>query len=233
MRIGGGGPRYEAAAQHPPDPDRLLLETRKARIEEVARLRTRSLTVVLDRLEDTFNMGAVLRTCEGMGLQEVHIIQNPQAPFRPNSKVTQGCEKWLDLHLHPSFHACRAALKEGGFEIWASAAQEGARSLFELGFDRKLALVFGNERSGVSREVLEGADATFWIPMRGFTQSLNISAATSATLTQAIAWRAARLGPEGDLSPEELGRLRERFQLLAVKQRERIYGRLPRRGEED
>lgn len=222
--MGGGGPRYEEAESRPaPEPEELLLDTRKERIEEVLAKRTRTLAVVLDRLEDTFNMAAVLRTCEAMGVQEIHVIENPKVRFRPNPKVTQGCDKWLEVRVYPDFAACRAALKARGFELWASAVGEGSQSLFSMCFDRKLALIFGNERFGVSKEVLDGSDATFWIPMRGFTRSLNISAAASASLTHAIAWRLEHRGEQGDLSPEELAELRASFQLLAVKQRGRIY----------
>lgn len=220
--MGGGGPKYEAADGKPLPAD-LLLGPRKERIEQVIALRTRNVTVVLDRLEDTFNMAAVLRTCEGMGLQDVHVIRNPDAPFAPNSKVTQGCDKWLDLHVHRDFKSCAAQLKEKGYRVLASAIQPGATSLFELRFDQKIAMVFGNERFGVSQEVLEHSDGTFWIPMRGFTQSFNISAAASACVTHAIAWRLQHLGPDGDLSEAERGALREQFSFLSVKQRGRVY----------
>jgi tRNA (guanosine-2'-O-)-methyltransferase len=220
--MGGGGPKYEAANGQP-SPAELLLAPRKERIEAVIQGRTRSVTVVLDRLEDSFNMAAVLRTCEAMGLQEVHVIRNPDAPFAPNSKVTQGCDKWLDLHLHRDATGCFEQLKGRGYQVLASAIRPGATSLFELAFDHKVALVFGNERFGVSEEVLEHADGTFWIPMRGFVQSMNISAAASAAVTRAIAWRQERLGVQGDLSAQEQGELREQFSYLSVKQRGRVY----------
>jgi tRNA (guanosine-2'-O-)-methyltransferase len=220
--MGGGGPKYEAAADRPVPAD-LLLPPRKERIDAVVRGRTRSVTVVLDRLEDSFNMAAVLRTCEAMGLQEVHVIRNPDAPFRPNTKVTQGCDKWLDLHLHRDARGCLEGLKARGYLVLASAIAPGARSLFELRFDRKVAMVFGNERGGVSPEVLEHADGTFWIPMRGFVQSMNISAAASASITRAVAWRLEHLGLEGDLSEAERTTLTAQFSYLSVKQRGRVY----------
>ena len=220
--MGGGGPKYEAA-NGKPLPAELLLPPRKERIDRVVAQRTRTVTVVLDRLEDTFNMAAVLRTCEGMGLQDVHIIRNPDAPFRPNSKVTQGCDKWLDLHLHRDFASCAAVLKKQGYRVLASAIRPGATSLFELAFDQKIAMVLGNERFGVSDEVLAHSDGTFWIPMRGFSQSMNISAAASACVTRAISWRMEHLGSEGDLTPEERTALTEQFSYLSVKQRGRVY----------
>jgi tRNA (guanosine-2'-O-)-methyltransferase len=219
----GGGPRYEAHERDAPNPELLLLDARKDRIDRVLAERTRSVTVVLDRLEDTFNMAAVVRTCEGMGLQELHIVRNAMVPFRPNIKVTQGCEKWMDIHVHRDFAACRDHLHDRGYALWASAPGEGARGLFELRFDTKVALIFGNERFGVSPEVLEGSDGRFWIPMRGFTQSLNVSAAVSAAVTRAVSWRVEHLGSSGDLSGEERAALRERFRRLSVKQRHRLY----------
>jgi len=227
--VTGGGPKYEIA-EGQPLPDDLLLEPRKERIDKVIASRTRNLVVVLDRLEDSFNMAAVLRTCEAMGVQEVHVVRNPDVPWSPNAKVTQGCDKWLDLTRYDDFVSCHRALKARGYSLQVSAVRDGAKSLFDLKFDQKVALVFGNERFGVSDEVLSLADGVFWLPMSGFTQSLNISAAASACITRAVAWRLEHLGRHGDLSAEETVVLRDRFRLLSVKQRGRLYGRHVKRG---
>jgi tRNA (guanosine-2'-O-)-methyltransferase len=63
--------------------------------------------------------------------------------------------------------------------------------------------------------------------MRGFSQSLNISAAASASITRAISWREEHLGRVGDLSEAEAQELRDRFYVLAVKQRRRIFKKPP------
>jgi tRNA (guanosine-2'-O-)-methyltransferase len=225
--MAGGGPLYERLEKAPVDAESLLLDVRKEKIDRVISERTRTFTVVLDRLEDSFNMAAVLRTCEANGLQEVHVIVNPEAPFLANSRVAQGCDKWLDVKLYKDFASCRQHLKSRGFSLYASAIREDATSLYSLRFDSKVALIFGNERQGVSEEVLVGSDGTFWIPMRGFSQSLNISAAASACITRAISWREEHLGKVGDLTPEEAQELRDRFYVLAVKQRRRIFKKQP------
>ncbi|MBN1208287.1 MAG: RNA methyltransferase [Myxococcaceae bacterium] len=221
--MSGGGPRYEPFEKKHVEPESFLLDVRKEKIDRVVEQRTRTFTVVLDRLEDSFNMAAVLRTCEAMGVQEVHVVINPEAPFLPNSRVAQGCDKWLDVKLYKTFAECREHLKGRGFALYASAIREGSTSLYSLRFDSKVAIVFGNERFGVSDEVLSSVDGTFWIPMRGFSQSINISAAASACISRAIAWREEHLGRVGDLTPEEAQALRERFYVLAVKQRKRIF----------
>ncbi|QSQ19718.1 RNA methyltransferase [Pyxidicoccus parkwayensis] len=225
--MSGGGAGYERFEKEQYEPEQFLLDVRKEKIDRVVSQRTRNFTIVLDRLEDSFNMAAVLRTCESFGVQEVHVVINPEAPFLPNSRVAQGCDKWLDVKLYKSFAECREHLKSRGFNLYASAIREGATSLYSMGFQAKTALVFGNERYGVSEEVLNTVDGTFWVPMRGFSQSLNISAAASACISRAIAWRDEHLGGSGDLSPEEAQDLRERFYVLAIKQRKRIFKKRP------
>ncbi|MDC0714052.1 RNA methyltransferase [Stigmatella sp. ncwal1] len=221
--MSGGGPRYAPFEGKPVEAESFLLDVRKEKIDRVVEQRTRTFTVVLDRLEDSFNMAAVLRTCEAMGVQEVHVVINPEAPFLPNSRVAQGCDKWLDVKLYKTFAECREHLKERGFALYASAIREGATSLYSMRFDSKVAIIFGNERFGVSEEVLAGVDGTFWIPMRGFSQSINISAAASACVSRVMAWREEHLGKVGDLSEAEAQTLRERFYVLSLKQRKRIF----------
>ena len=220
--MSGGGPGYEPQERRPLPAD-LLLAPRRERIEQVLAARTRSVTVVLERLEDAFNMAAVLRTCEGMGLQDVHVVRNPDAPFGPNTRVTQGCDKWLDLHLYKDAPTCVERLRAQGYRVLASTLRPGATSLFDLRFDQRTALVFGNERFGCSEAMQAAADGAFWIPMQGFSQSMNISAAAAATVTRAVAWRREHLGVQGDLTDEEKAELRHRFSLLSVKQRGRVY----------
>jgi len=215
----GGSSRAAPAA------DTLLLPPRREKVDAVVARRLRGLTVVLDQLEDTFNMAAVLRSCEAFGLQDIHVVENPDVPFAPHDKVTQGCDKWLDVHRYKSFAACARALRVAGHRICVSAVRDDARSVFELDFDRPLALVFGNERTGVTPDALAAADEAFWIPMRGFTRSLNVSAAVSATLSRAIGWRLDQGKEGGDLPDADARALRDRFYALSVKQRKRLFGR--------
>jgi len=216
-----GGSSSRAA----PAADSLLLPPRREKVDAVVSRRLRGLTVVLDQLEDTFNMAAVLRSCEAFGLQNIHVVENPDVPFAPHDKVTQGCDKWLDVHRYRSFGACARALRSAGYRICVSAVREDATSLFRMEFDRPLALVFGNERTGVTPDALAAADEAFWIPMRGFTRSLNVSAAVSATLSRALGWRLDHGMEGGDLPEAEARTLRDRFYALSVKQRKRLFGR--------
>jgi tRNA (guanosine-2'-O-)-methyltransferase len=199
-----------------------LVPERKARIDEVVASRTRTLTVVMEAFCDPQNVNAVLRTCEAFGIQELHAVEGPMKPWDRNKKISQNADKWLDVRRWSSTSECLAQLRNEGFAIYATRLGDGARDLGELSFAGKVALVFGNESRGVSREALALADASFAIPMRGFVQSLNVSVAAAISLAKAVERREAERGRHGDLPEAEAAALRERFYVLAVKQRARI-----------
>lgn len=199
-----------------------LGDERRRRVDEVVANRTRTLTVVMEAFCDPQNVNAVLRTCEAFGVQELHAIEGPMKPFDRNKKISQNADKWLDLRRWPSTGECLRHLKEAGFAIYATHLDERSRPLGELPFGGKVALVFGNEHRGVSDEALALADATYAIPMRGFVQSFNVSVAAAISLAKAVERREAERGRHGDLDEADAAALRERFYVLAVKQRARI-----------
>jgi tRNA (guanosine-2'-O-)-methyltransferase len=231
---GGGepGPPGDAAlAAAPGSPDAgrpplgeagFLVPERKARIDQVVAQRTRTLTVVMEAVCDPQNVNAVLRTCEGFGVQTVHVVEGPMKVFDRNKKVSQNADKWLEVRRWESTRACLEALRAEGFAVYAAHLGSGSRTLGELPFAGKVALVFGNEHSGVSDETLALADASYAIPMRGFVQSLNVSVAAGISLATAVERRLAERGRHGDLDEAEAAALRDRFYVLAVKQRARI-----------
>ena len=199
-----------------------LLPERKARIDEVVSRRTRTLVVVIEALCDPQNVNAVLRTCDAFGVQEVHVVEGPMKGFDRNKKISQNADKWLDVSRWASTSECLVALKKRGFAIHVTWLGQGTVGLSDLDFAGPVALVFGNESRGVSDQALALADARFAIPMRGFSQSLNVSVAAAVSLAGAVERRESQRGSHGDLPEAEAQSLRERFYLLAVKQRSRI-----------
>jgi tRNA (guanosine-2'-O-)-methyltransferase len=195
-------------------PQSLLTERRIARIDAVVATRVAGITVVLESVHDPHNLAAVLRTAEGLGITEVHAIA-AKGGFRPNSSVTQGADKWIDLRLHRDVDACADALLADGFTLLGSQLTDGAEPLHAIAFDRRIALVFGNEHDGLSAAMAARCASFFRIPMGGFSQSFNVSVAVGITLAQAMEWRRER-GLGGDLSEPDRAALRERFYRLAT-----------------
>jgi len=199
-----------------------LLPERRARIDEVIANRTRSLVVVMEAVCDPQNVNAVLRTAEAFGIQELHVIEGPMKPFDRNKKISQNADKWLDVVRWKDAGDCLRALKARGFLVYATHLGEGSRDLAELSFAQPVALVFGNEHRGVSREAVALADACYAIPMRGFSQSFNVSVAAAISLARAVDRRLVERGRHGDLPPAEAEALRLRFYANSVKQRVRV-----------
>ena len=199
-----------------------LLPERKARIDEVVARRTRTLVVVMEAFCDPQNVNAVLRTCDAFGVQEVHVVEGPMKAFDRNKKISQNADKWLDVVRWTSTAECLAELRRRGHAIYVTHLGPASVGLGELSFAGPVALVFGNESRGVSDEALALADARYAIPMRGFSQSLNVSVAAAVSLARAVDRREAQRGRHGDLPEGEAEELRQRFYVLAVKQRSRI-----------
>ena len=119
----------------------LVDERRAARIDEVAASRLSGVVVVLEDLHDPHNGGAVLRSCEAMGLREVRIIASRER-FRVSDKVTQGADKWLDVVEHPSTDSALETLRQRGFTL-AAAVPGATTQLTELDPHKPIALLMG------------------------------------------------------------------------------------------
>ncbi len=209
-----------------------LLPARIERLREAARQRTRNLRVVLDGVHDPHNLSAAVRSCDGFGVLELHVIES-ERPFRVRRKVSQGTEKWIRIHRHPTPAEAVAALRAEGFELWVADPRPGGRAVDDLPWEKKLALVFGNEKDGASRETSQAAAGAFCIPMFGFGDSFNVSVAAGVALAVGVRERLRRLGRHGDLSAAEQEELIAEWMRRAVKNADRILTHLATRGSAD
>ena len=201
----------------------LLLDERRARIDEAAAARLGGLRVVIENLHDPHNGAAVLRSAEAFGVQRVEVIESVE-PFRFSSTVTQGCEKWLDLVRHPTLADALAGLRAAGFAIYA--AVPGAKTTVDdLDFSRPAAVMVGNEHAGLTGEAIAAADVPFSIPMAGMTRSLNLSVATALIVERAAALRRRALGHPGDLDDAAVLALRARFYAASVRGADLVLAR--------
>lgn len=201
----------------------LLTAERRARIDAVIGARSTAVTAVLDGLVDPHNVSAVLRSADAFGVQHVHVIQGTD-PFLATTRIAQGADRWVDVIRHATSAACVRELRARGHRIFV-ASMEGAVAPDALAHEPRVAIVFGNEHSGVSQELRDLADGTYAIPMCGFVQSLNVSVAAAITLFSAMR------GRPGDLDPEAALSLRARYVWKSVPQAEAILDEYLRRQE--
>ena len=163
---------------------------RVAMFRKVLDDRTRYATVVVEDLFQAHNYSAVLRSCDCFGLQDVHIIENYNE-YVVSQGVAAGASKWLDVHRHNEVGRQNTVntlqqLKVEGYRIVATTPH--TNDILINDFDvtaGKFALVFGNEKMGISDEVRAEADEFVRIPMYGFTESFNISVSAALCLQYA------------------------------------------------
>ena len=166
--------------------NKYVSDHKKNFIEKVLGVRTRYVTLVLEDIYQSQNASAVLRTCECLGLQDVHIVED-ETKYAVNKRVLKGANKWLDLHRYKmkgfdNTAICFRQLRDRGYKILATDPSPDGVSINDVALDQKIAVVMGNELHGTSDFAIANADQKIFIPMHGFTESFNISVSAAIIL---------------------------------------------------
>jgi len=194
---------------------RFVTEHKLNLMEQVLSMRTRYLTVVLEDLYQSQNASAVVRTCECLGIQDVHVIEET-ARYGTNKKVLKGSHYWVDIIKHKvrtggSVASEADALRKRGYRVLVTSVDPGSRPLQEVDMaEGPVALVMGNELRGTSKVMVEAADGLVHIPMHGFTESFNVSVSAAICLSD-MRSRMMAAGVPWQLSEEEKNDLRLRW----------------------
>lgn len=197
----------------------LLSDHKKERFDTVVNQRTRHITVVIEDIFQPHNASAVLRSADLFGIQDVHIIENEHV-YQVNPDVALGAAKWINLHKYNELEnntiECFNTLKRQGYQIVATTPHRNDFIIEELPIDKKTALVFGTEKTGLSELAMENADAFVRIPMYGFTESFNISVSAALSLYSATS-RMRNSDIDWKLSKEEMIDIQIEWAKKAIK----------------
>lgn len=196
-----------------------MSEHKREFMERVLAQRTRYITIVLEDIYQSQNTSAVVRTCECLGLQDVHVIETT-SEWSTNKLVLRGSNKWLNISRYRKRDSnntedCFNALRERGYRI-AVTDPAGGTPIGDVALDKPLAIVMGNERHGSSPYALSHADLSLTIPMAGFTESMNISVSAAICLQTTLS-RLRRSEFPWMLSEEEKETLRLQWYRKAVR----------------
>ena len=163
---------------------------RKQRLTSVLNKRQGDITLVLENVFDPHNISAVMRTADAVGLQDIYIL-NTKIPRHKKwgAKSSSSADKWLTIHQFENAEECFSSLRKSYSKILTTHLSSDAVDLYDIDMTQPIALVFGNEHSGVSDEIRALADGNFIIPQVGIIQSLNISVACAVTLYEALRQR--------------------------------------------
>jgi len=160
---------------------------RNERLTAVLHKRQPDLTIVLENVFDPHNISAVMRTADAVGIQDIFILNNKIPPHRKwGAKSSSSAAKWLTIHQYTNADDCFAELRKRYKKIYTTHLSTDAVGLYQLNLTESVALIFGNEHSGVSDEIISKADGNFIIPQVGIIKSLNISVACAVTLYEAF-----------------------------------------------
>ncbi|MEO7309194.1 MAG: RNA methyltransferase [Chitinophagaceae bacterium] len=159
---------------------------RTEKLRKVLSQRQPDLTLVLENVFDPHNVSAVMRTCESVGIQDLFVL-NTKIPTHKKfgERSSSSAAKWLTIHQYEDAAACFAELRKRNFKVFTTWLGEGSVNLYKMNFTQPLAIVFGNEKTGVSDEIRALADGNMVIPQVGIIQSLNISVACAVTVYEA------------------------------------------------
>jgi tRNA (guanosine-2'-O-)-methyltransferase len=171
----------------------LVSDARRLRLHQVFEQRLECVNVLLDAPHDPLNGAAVVRSCDAFGIQELHVLPRVE-PFLMARRVARGTQAWVEVIEHGTVRSAVQQLTSRGFELVAThpRGQLEPPELRELG---RVTLVLGNEHRGIVPDLLAACSRTVRVPMRGFVESLNLSACAAVLLAAATQGRAGDLPP--------------------------------------
>ena len=151
---------------------------------EKAKKQERPVFVILDGIEDTHNLGAILRCADIFDVTAVIISKHNQVPLNATvAKTSAGAINYVPVCLVGNLNQTITRLKEEGF--WVVSTDGSAQTEYQqIKYDFKVALVIGSEGQGVSRLILSNSDYIVKIPQYGHVNSLNASVAAGILLAK-------------------------------------------------
>jgi len=162
---------------------------------QVANKRQSDWTVILENVSDWHNIGAVMRTCDAVGIGDMYVVYS-DLDYRPDKiglgkRTTAGSRKWFQVHYFEDLEACFELVRQQYGRIFTTYLEDGqtSRSVYELDLVQPGAYLFGNESDGVSEQAARMSDENFIIPQQGMVGSLNISVACAVTLFEGMRQR--------------------------------------------
>jgi len=165
----------------------LSTEERLARIDESLSRKQPTLQILLDNVHNSQNLSAIIRSADAVGILDIFYSSKENENLRIHKTITKGAHRWTHRHRITDGHTVQflQQKKKEGFQVLVTHLTQEAVSFRDIDYSKPTLLVMGNEKEGVSSEVIAEATDTIVIPMQGMVQSLNVSVATALILYEA------------------------------------------------
>lgn len=170
-----------------------MAELNRKSVEEFKKACKVPVIVVLENIRSMHNVGSVFRTADAFLLQGIYLCgYTAKPPHRDIDKTALGATESVDWKHFPATVDAIQLLKENGYLVYAVEQAENSVSLQHAAelTPGKLAVIFGNEVTGVDNDTLQQCDGCIEIPQYGMKHSLNISVAAGIVLWELVRMRA-------------------------------------------
>lgn len=153
------------------------IELRKSNptVKELSEIKRNPIYLILDNVIDTYNIGSLFRLTDAIGAEKLYICGNSEYP--PSSRIHKaavGTEAWVPWEKIDSTINIVKDLKEKGVQVIAVEQAKNSFSYKNLKPNFPVAIVVGNETTGISKEVLTESDIIVELPMMGINNSFNV-----------------------------------------------------------
>lgn len=150
--------------------------------------------LLLDRITDVRNFGAVARTCECAGLDAIVMEEKGNAPVTADAvKTSAGALHHLPVCRVKSMKQTLKELRDNGIQVVA-CTEKAAEDIYVADLTGPTALLMGSEEDGISPPLLKDADVLVKIPLNGKIESLNVSVAAGVAIYEAVRQRLKAAG---------------------------------------
>jgi 23S rRNA (guanosine2251-2'-O)-methyltransferase len=160
--------------------------------EEFKEVKKMPVIAVLENIRSAYNVGSVFRTADAFLLEAIYITgYTCTPPHKEIKKTALGAEETVTWKHFENATKAIEELKQNGYKIYAVEQIVNSSMLHQIAFDatEKIAVVFGNEVSGVEEETIKLCDGCLEIPQMGTKHSLNISTAAGVVLWEIVRTR--------------------------------------------
>lgn len=168
-------------------------------VEEFKQSDKTPVIIVLENIRSAYNVGSVFRTSDAFLVEAIYIIgYSAKPPHKEIKKTALGAEETVDWKYFKSSAEAVGELRAKGFNIYAAEQTEGSYKLNAISIeaDEKIAVIFGNEVTGVEQSTIHLCDGCIEIPQLGMKHSLNIATAAGVVLWELVRTRIP-LSPNG------------------------------------
>jgi 23S rRNA (guanosine2251-2'-O)-methyltransferase len=158
------------------------------------------LLIILDRITDVRNFGAIARTAECLGVDALVIPSRGSARINSDAmKTSAGALNFIPVCREANLKHTLRYLQDSGIQVMA-CTEKASTEVWDSSLQGPVALLMGSEEDGISPEYLKMADGQIKIPLQGKVASLNVSVATAMCLYEVIRQRQANTQPDGQVS---------------------------------